>query len=177
MKSTKYLNAEELLELPETRERLENYGDEYLIERKKKLDLAQSKNYKQNTFYHATGGIGESGVGKGLYLGKDRRALNNFYNSDGESGDIIEYRGKPKFLDLAIYDDFNQFEQEAISRYGRREANDHFRLLTLKKGYDGIRYYDPIATGEEYVLYNNKKVHVIASTSKKKTFNLNKVLV
>ena len=62
------LTVEELLKLSKTKELLENYGDEYLINQKIKFDLAQSKNYKTNIYYHATGGTGESGLGKGLYL-------------------------------------------------------------------------------------------------------------
>ena len=31
-------------------------------------------------------------------------------------------------------------------------------MLTLKKGFDGIRYFDPYTTGEEFVLFNTDKV-------------------
>jgi hypothetical protein len=158
MKKRKFLTAEELLNLPESRVRLENYGDEYLIQRKIKLDLAKTRNYKPNFFFHATGGIGEAGVGEGLYLGKDKRALRNFYNSAGQEGKIIKYYGKPRFLNLALYSDYDEFEKEAIRRFGRRKNNEHMKLLTLEEGYDGIRYYDPIATGEEFVLFKVNKV-------------------
>jgi hypothetical protein len=158
MKRKKSLTAEELLNLPETKEKLESYSDEYGIKRKIRLDLAKTKKYKPNIFYHATGGIGESGVGRGLYLGKDRKALDNFYNSDGDDGAIIEYRGNPKFIDLSLDKDFDGFEKEAIKKYGKLKYNDHLRRLTLKKGFDGIRYYDPFTTGEEFVLYNADKV-------------------
>ena len=30
--------------------------------------------------------------------------------------------------------------------------------MTLELNYDGIRYFDPIATGEEFVLFNTHKV-------------------
>ena len=149
--------AEELLELEETRELLDNYGDAYLIEKKKK-DLAKTCNYKKGVFYHATGGLGESGLGKALYLGKDRRALNNFYNLDGTEGCIEMYLGNPLFIDLALYDEFDKFESTAKEKYPNAKYNAHLRLLTLALGYDGIRYYDPIATGEEFVLYNTDKV-------------------
>lgn len=158
MKRTKSLTAEELLELTETKERLRSYSDAYGIKRKVRLDLAKTKNYKPIIFFHATGGTGEAGVGRGLYLGKDKKALSNFYNSDGEYGTIIEYRGKPKFIDLALYKDFDEFEKEAIKKYGRLKYNDHLIKLTLKKGFDGIRYYDPFTTGEEFVLYNTDKI-------------------
>jgi hypothetical protein len=39
---------------------------------------AKTINYKPNIYYHATGGYGESGVGKGLYLGKDWKVLEKF---------------------------------------------------------------------------------------------------
>ena len=150
--------AEELLELEETRKLLDNYGDAYLIEKKKKRDLAKTCNYKKGIFYHATGGLGESGLGKALYLGKDRRALNNFYNLDGTEGYVEVYLGNPLFIDLALYDEFDKFESTAKEKYPNAKYNVHLRLLTLALGYDGIRYYDPIATGEEFVLYNTNKV-------------------
>lgn len=158
MRKKVILNTKDLLDLPETRERLENYGDEDMIKRKIKFDLARAENYKTNTFYHATGGIGEAGVGEGLYLGKDKKALNNFYNCDGEYGEILEYEGNPKFIDLTLYSAFEKFEKEAIIKYGKQKHNEHLKKLTIEKGFDGIRYYDPIATGEEFVLFNTFKV-------------------
>jgi hypothetical protein len=163
--------AEELLELEETRELLDNYGDAYLIEKKKK-DLAKTCNYKKGVFYHATGGLGESGLGKALYLGKDRRALNNFYNLDGTEGYIEVYIGDPLFIDLALYDEFDKFECTANEKYPNEKYKAHLRLLTLALGYDGIRYYDPIATGEEFVLYNTDKVVPQKTKNKKNLFKL-----
>lgn len=155
------MNAEELLKLPETKNRLDGYGDKYLINQKTKKDLAKTKNYKKNIFYHATGGLGEIGLGSGLYLGKDRNALNNFYNSDGQYGEIIEYFGNPSFIDLSNYNDFDKFESQAIKKYPNRKYNEHLKLLTIEMGYDGIKYYDPIATGEEFVLFNTDKVKLV----------------
>jgi hypothetical protein len=150
------LLAEDLLNLPETKKRLNDYGDEILIKNKIKFDIAKIKNYKTNIFYHATGGYGETGLGKGLYLGKDKRALNNFYNTNG--GKIEIYKGNPKFLDLSNYGDFDNFESKAKKKYPNSTNNEHLKLLILKMGYDGIRYYDPQATGEEFVLFNTNKV-------------------
>ena len=161
--------AEMLLKLSETKARLENYGDNYVIRRKIKLDLAKTKNYKEGVFYHATGGLSESGVGKGLYLGKDKKALDNFYNSDGTEGEIIEYVGAPKYLDLTLYKDMEEFEKRAIEKYSKREDNEHLKLLMLELGFDGIRYYDPIATGEEFVLYNTDKVKAIDRKKRRET--------
>lgn len=160
--------AEELLKLEETSKLLDNYGDAYLIEKKKKKDLAKTCNYKKGVFYHATGGLGESGLGKALYLGKDRSALNNFYNLDGTEGYIEVYVGDPIFIDLALYDEFDKFECTAKGKYPNEKHKTHLRLLTLALGYDGIRYYDPIATGEEFVLYNTDKVVPQKTKNKKK---------
>jgi len=157
----KRLTAETLLQLKETKQRLEEYGDEYLIRNKIKKDLAKSKNYKDRIFFHASGGIGENGVGVGLYLGKDKNAIDNFYNSDGTFGEIEKYIGAPRFIDLVNYEDFDEFEKIAKQNYPNEENNNHFKKLVLKKGFDGIRYYDPIATGEEFVLFNINKVKQI----------------
>jgi hypothetical protein len=167
--SKKYLTAEELLELEKTKELLENYSDEYGIKHKIKFDLAQTKHYEINVFYHATGGTGETGVGHGLYLGKDRRALNNFYNGDGTRGQIIKYRVRAKFIDLTRFDEFEAFEAVAISKFPKREHNEQFKLLALELGFDGIRYYDPIATGEEFVLYNTEKAKMLTKPKEEVT--------
>ena len=85
--------------------------------------------------------------------------MENFYNIDG--GSIEVYEGDPLFIDLSICSTFENFEVEAKQKFPGSKLNDHFRLLTLNKGYDGIRYYDPIATGEEFVLYNTQKLRRI----------------
>ena len=151
------LTAEELFSFPETKERLDNYGEEEHIALKIKLDLACTKNYKENTFYHATS-YEPNELGEGLHLGKDKRAVDNFYNNDGTEGEIEEYIGEPLFIDLAVYADFDSFEKEAIEKFGELSNKKHLRLLTLAKGFDGIRYYDPTAMGEEFVLYNTEKM-------------------
>lgn len=161
------LNAEQLLELPKTKERLENYGDDCLIEKKICYDLAQTKNYRKNIYYHANGGTGEAGLGNGLYLGKDKRALNNFYNCFG--GDIDIYEGSPDFLDLTLYDEFDKFESEAKKLF--ENDKECLKKLTIKKGYEGIRYYDPVATGEEFILYDTKKIKLKKKVKKRKTFD------
>ena len=156
-----HLTAEELLKLPETLRLLGEYSDEEGINHKLKYDIARTTNYKKNIFYHATGGTGEIGLGQGLYLGKDKRALRNFYNGDGERGVIEVYKGIPNFLDLSDYSAFVNFEKKALQIYGKDKNNSYFRKLTLKNGYDGIRYFDPIATGEEFILFNTIKVKKI----------------
>jgi hypothetical protein len=146
--------AEDLLQLPETQKRLENTTDDIsgLVER----FHAKTKNYQPNVFYHATGGLGEAGVGRGLYVGRDREALNNFYNMDG--GKVEAYEGKPRFLDLTDFDALENFEREAEQKFGKLADNDQVRKLALERGFDGIRYYDPETTGEEFVVYNQKSL-------------------
>lgn len=121
-------------------------------------DIAKTKNYKQGIFYHATGGFGEIGLGRGLYLGKDKKALNNFYNCEGECGYIQVFKGNPKFLDLTYPNSFEDFEQKAIEQYGKDSSKEYLKKMTINLEYDGIRYFDPIATGEEFILYNINKV-------------------
>lgn len=144
MAQFKYLSTEMMLELHETQERLSQIGDLSVIRRKIRLDLAKTKNYNQNIYYHATGGIGETGVGEGLYLGKDKKALDNFYNCDGTEGEIIKYIGSPKWLNLTNYSDFETFEQEAISCNGRRLNNEHLKLYTLSKGFEELDIMIPL---------------------------------
>ncbi len=155
------MKAEELINLPENIERLNNYGDEYLIKCKMEKDIANTKNYKKHIFYHASFGCGEIGVGKGLYLGKDKTALDNFYNCDGEKGGMKTYKGNPKFIDLVLYKDYEKFENEAKIKFPNLKCNEHLNNYCISLGFDGIRYFDPIATGEEFVLYNTNKVKLI----------------
>jgi len=39
-----------------------------------------------------------------------------------------------------------------------RENKDNLEEKVLSMGYDGIRYYDSEATGEEFVLFNYSKI-------------------
>lgn len=156
------MNAEELFLTEKNQIHfIEAFGDwnqePFAVEKYNK-DIAKTKNYKDNYFYHATGGLGESGVGKGLYLGKDRLALDNFYNLNGTEGEIITYFGTPVFIDLTDDVAFDTFWNEAKSKF---QTDDFLEKYTLLKGYDGIRYYDVETTGEEFVLYNIEKVQVV----------------
>ncbi|MBO7598502.1 MAG: DNA adenine methylase [Bacteroidales bacterium] len=168
------LTAEDLFHLPEYQEIFsEQIGDpnvDKFAKTKITKDLAKTKNYKPGYFYHAVGGTGESGVGEGLYLGKDSKALFNFYNGEGEFGEnVITYYGFPHFIDLSRIDDFDSFENEAIKEFGKDNKKSYFQKLALAKGYDGIRYYDICATGEEFVLYNTDKVKQISKKVKKQS--------
>lgn len=138
--------------------------DEY-AKSKYENDIAKTRYYTHGFFYYPTGRTREIGLGYGLYLGKDVRALHNFYNCEGEFGDIsvIEYWGTPNFIDLTSLSDYEKFEREAIETFGLDAQKSYLKKLTLKKGYDGIRYFDPTATGEEFVLFNTKKVKKTAT--------------
>lgn len=148
--------AEELFELPETKIRLRNIDID--AETIRKEFHAKTKNYKDNTYYHVETKNGESGVGEGLYLGKDKEALQKFYDIGQEGYEVKTYKGDFKFLDLTDYDKFDKFEKEAKNKYPNEESGNEIKKLAIEKGYDGIRYYDPEATGEEFVLYNLKKL-------------------
>ncbi|NCU41544.1 MAG: hypothetical protein EOM19_02350 [Candidatus Moranbacteria bacterium] len=87
------------------------------------------------------------GVGGGLYLGRDKKALINFYDPDWNSADYT----------IKIIGDFNYYD-------GINNAIPKNPIEVVKQGFDGIRYYDPDATGEEFVLFNISKA--------KFTFNL-----
>ncbi|MBP3774397.1 MAG: Dam family site-specific DNA-(adenine-N6)-methyltransferase [Bacteroidaceae bacterium] len=158
------LSAEELLCLSDNKEDFTfefcNGDTENLFfSSKYQKDIAKTKNYKPGYYYHAEGGLGECGVGHGLYLGKDKMALHNFYNGEGEFGHTIDvFYGFPKFIDLSLQGDYDQFENEAIELYGKDEEGEHLKKMTLAKGYDGIRYFDLYTTGEEFVLYTNEKI-------------------
>ena len=127
-------------------------------------DIAKTKNYRIDVYYHATGGYGEIGLGEGLYLGKDKMALHNFYNNEGEFGEntIIEYHGKPHFIDLTSLKEYESFEAEAIKTFGNDQKKSYLKKLTLQKGFDGIRYFDPLATGEEFVLFNTETIKQVS---------------
>ena len=162
------LTAEQLFLIPEYQQLIhEQIGeptDHYYLTKVNK-DYARTSNYHDGVYYHATGGLGEMGVGKGLYLGKDSRALNNFYNCDGEYGEIIQFVGAPRFLDLTLPSALDDFEIEAIQEFGKDPNREYFKKKTIAMGYDGIRYYDFSATGEEFVLFNTYKVQPIKTLS------------
>jgi len=157
-KPMRRLSAEDMLKYKETINRLEELG---LSDINKSIEkyLAKTKNYKPDTYYHIVdGAIGESGVGPGLYLGRDKKVLKNFYDILDEDKKVLTFKGNPKWLDLMDYDLMNKFEKKAIKKYGKLTDNKQFRKYCMDLGYDGIRYYDPQATGEEFVLFNTNKI-------------------
>lgn len=118
-----------------------------------------------------TAGQNGKGAGDGLYLGRDPKALEAMYGEvlgEGE-GELVAYRiadgSRPiKWLDLTDDTVGKKVEAEAVKKYHKptpgaspleeRDAKGNaLRQYALAQGYDGVRYYDPEATGEEFVLY------------------------
>lgn len=131
--------------------------------------LSKHKNHKKDVYYHNTNSqedkmkILKTGFdiekneqdypfGKGLYLGRDKNALTKFYtqNVNRPKDFTITITGKFNFLDLTNEDKLRNMLNKA--ELLKKNIADY----TLALGFDGIRYYDPDATGEEFVLYNLK---------------------
>jgi hypothetical protein len=90
-----------------------------------------------------------------LYLGKDKQALINFYDNEEEGFPIDTYMGNPKWLDLADYSKYEKFKSDLNKMNIKDTINsDKVGKIVMGMGFDGIRYYDPYATGEEFVLFN-----------------------
>jgi len=129
------------------------------------VNLSNPDNFVDNIFYHQansekerdaiiTNGfdvnmikVSNCGAGRGLYIGRDKQALVNFYSEDMNNPKdfVLKIKGTFNFLDLMDDRKFLQENKENLER------------KVLSMGYDGIRYYDPDATGEEFVLFNYKK--------------------
>lgn len=154
------LTAEDMLYNSETRKiLLDAFGEEDF--KSIYIFLAETKNYKKDTYYHVNCNLGEAGVGQGLYLGRDKQALINFYDIEEQGFSVDTYVGKPKWLNLMDYDKYRKFEKDAIKKYGNLNHNNQIKLLTLEKGYSGIRYFDILCTGEEFVLFDISKLRKI----------------
>jgi len=130
------------------------------------LNLSNSDNFVDRIYYHQANsqeeresilknGFDENkvsnshcGAGRGLYLGRDKKALTNFYIADVN---------KPQDFTLKIIGDFNFLDLVGNQKF-LQENKDSLEEKVLSLGYDGIRYYDPDATGEEFVLFNYSKI-------------------
>jgi hypothetical protein len=123
--------------------------------------LANPKFYKENIYYHVNCNLGCPGVGQGLYLGKDKQALKRLYDIENIGYKTDTYIGEPNWLNLMDYSDYKEFEKIAIEKYNKTKFNNHLKLYCLELQYDGIMYFDPYTTGEEYVLFNTDKVKKI----------------
>ena len=142
-----------------------------------------SKKAEPNTFYHVTpdekfvdfdrakagerytergGGISEA---KGLYVGKDPEALTNFYGMD-QDVNVIKFKGEPRLMDLVSKADEEKFLAEVQSKYGIKNTTDKefgqaIEKEIIEQGYDGVRYFDPYATGEEFLIVNPKALKAV----------------
>jgi len=130
------------------------------------LNLSNPDNFVDRIYYHQANsqeeresilknGFDENkvsnshcGAGRGLYLGRDKKALTNFYIAD---------INKPQDFTLKIIGDFNFLDLVGNQKF-LQENKDSLEEKVLSLGYDGIRYYDPDATGEEFVLFNYSKI-------------------
>lgn len=130
------------------------------------LNLSNPDNFSDGVYYHQANSNKEKeailkkgfdankvsdrncGAGRGLYLGRDKNALVNFYSDDLDNPKdfSLKIRGNFNFLDLLEDREFLQ------------ENKNNLEEKILSMGYDGIRYYDPDATGEEFVLFNYSKI-------------------
>lgn len=121
---------------------------------------AQEENFKPNTYYHVNtkNETPYSGAGNGFYLGRDPEHLLAFYDIEGQGFTVSEYTGNPNWLDLTDYNDFNTFKDMLKDVSINMVNSDDVSTVVKAMGYDGIRYYDHNATGEEFVLFNMNKI-------------------
>lgn len=142
-------------------------GDKNEVDKWVKNFHSKESNYKTNTYYRVENtGVRYAGVGYGLYLGRDPQALSNFYDLEQDGLPISEYKGNPKWLDLSNYSDYKKFIGKFEKKGMKIENSDEIGKEVQNMGYDGIRYYDPYATGDEYVLYNLKALRKTKSNFK-----------
>ena len=141
-------------------------GDQEVIAAHKDLFYSRPENYKLNTFYHFTtdktktirqlGGKAQrfnKQLGPGLYVGRDANALRAFYGLE-TPGKNIPLKGTPKLLDLTK--DFQSIDNAyASAKKAFPKEKYPLEKWVTDRGYDGVRYFDPIATGEEIVIYKS----------------------
>ena len=154
--STNLYESVMMLRNKETKKILQSLGSQGDIQSWIDRFHAKPYNYKSNTYYRVVrkGHQAYSGVGNGLYLGRDKQALINFYDIDDDGFPVHTYRGKPKWLNLLRYSKYRDFENYLKTRGIDMVNSENVGDVVIDMGYDGIRYYDPMATGEEFVLFN-----------------------
>jgi len=149
---------DEIQQIKELNYRYKEYWEEEFEGRDYSIIIANPENFKENIFYHQANNTEDKdiilkngfdvnkieknncGLGSGLYLGRDRKSLINFYDPDFSDRDFT----------IKITGNFNFFDW--INNIIPRNPRD-----VIIHGYDWIRYFDPDATGEEFVLFNIKK--------------------
>ncbi len=154
---TETIEAENMLWKSRTKSIMSGLGDRDYVRDWILINHAKSYKYLPNTYYRVLGGSGSgyAGVGNGLYLGRDKDALLNFY-ADGDDLPVARYTGNPNWLDLLDYKDFEKFKKLLSTKGIGLVNSDEVGQYVIGLGFDGIRYYDPLATGEEFVLFNQK---------------------
>jgi len=96
----------------------------------------------------------------GLYVGRDAKALHEFYNIAAERGEnIITYKGNPKLFDLTD-------EVEMQSFVKKFDTGSKIEKELSRNGYDGVKYFDPYSTGEEIIITNLNSVKTAAFNGK-----------
>ena len=154
------------LEVKKLHKKYEGYLDKEYSGRSYACFLSDPDNFSEGIYYHQANSPEERksilenefdenkvsnshcGAGRGLYLGRDKKALTNFYVSDVN---------KPQDFTIKIMGNFYFFDL-MDDRAFMQEHREDLKDAVLKLGYDGIRYYDPEATGEEFVLFNYSKI-------------------
>jgi len=149
-----YISATEMFNSVEIQEilKFEEIDDYY---------ISKEENYKNNIYYHVDTKNDKpySGVGNGFYLGKDPISLSRFYDLENEYT-ISNFKFNAKWFNLMKSSNFKRV-QTIFDNYGINIINsDEVSEIVLKMGYDGIRYYDIFATGEEFVLFNMKLFNI-----------------
>jgi len=127
-------------------------------------NIGDGTDMEDNTYYHVNtdntqfGGGEYAGVGHGLYLGRDKEHLLRYYDMQSNGYSVNTYKGEPKWFNVMKGDNFSAFKQ-AFSHQGIDIVNSkEVGEVITKMGYDGVRYWDTMATGEEFVLFNQDKL-------------------
>ncbi len=140
--------------------------------------LSNPDNFKENTFWHYANSLQDKrqilregfdvnkvgkqnqGLGKGLYLGRDKETLMKFYDANlmGDKNCLITIKGKFNFLSFLSETKLQKFLKKA-----REMFPDCVQKYATELGYDGIRYYDPLATGEEFVLFDLSAITIVGA--------------
>lgn len=157
---------EQKIEIKKLHKKYEDYLMSEYVGRNYFLNLSNPDNFIDDVYYHQANSNKEKeailkngfdankvsnrncGAGRGLYLGRDKNALVNFYADD---------LNNPKDFSLKIKGNFNFLDLLDDREFLQKNKND-LEEKVLMMGFDGIRYYDPDATGEEFVLFNYSKI-------------------
>lgn len=132
--------------------------------------MAREGNTPSDIWYHVepggeSKGFGTPGeLGPGLYMGKDPVALYNFYlNDDVRGGATIDiFQGEMNILDLKAQSSYDSILAAAKEQF--RGAPYPLAAYAKSQGYDGIAYFDPGATGTEYLIFDSDRIDKILTS-------------